>query len=86
MENVTAKMGRTKRLLAQRHRVPLWVVNINADHRLPEGNATARQVELSRTTTEPAPISMSVSSGDIAISFAPTQMDRSHASVLLVTR
>lgn len=85
-ENVTAKMGRTKRQLARRLRVPLWVVSINVDRRLPEGNVTVLQDELFRAITEHALISTSVSSGDIAISFARTQTDRSPVSALLATR
>lgn len=72
-ENVTAKMGLTRRQRARRLHALLWDVSINVGRRLPEVNVIVHQDEHSRTTTEPALILMNALNGDIVINSAQTQ-------------
>lgn len=85
MERKIAKTEWMRKPPARRLHAQLWDANTSAGRRSPEVSAHAHRVEHFPTTTEPAPTSTSASSGDIAISFAPTPTAHSHVSARLAT-
>lgn len=81
MARKIVKMDRTKSRPARPHHVQRFHASTSVDHRSQAVNATVSPDEHSRTTTEHAQISTSVSSGDIVISSAPTPTAATVANV-----